>query len=104
MLASETVWVIAGSGQLAGTYVGPDEIFDLWKQIAAQTGGGLKIDVKDVLANDERAVVLVTARGERDGHHLDESQVAIFELSDGKVSNATFIYEDAAAYDQFWED
>src|SRR5687767_307260 len=59
LLTPKTVWVIRGRGKLAGAYRGPDEIFGLWKSIALQTGGGLRLEVEDVLANDTRGVVLV---------------------------------------------
>ncbi|HUR49200.1 MAG TPA: nuclear transport factor 2 family protein [Acidimicrobiales bacterium] len=105
LLTVDTTWVIRGRGRLSGSYRGPDEIFALWKAIAAQTGGGLRLEVGDVLANDDRGVVLVTARGERNGHVLEERQVAVFEFANaGKVRTATFIYEDPDAYDAFWED
>ena len=102
LLTPRSRWIIAGKGQLAGTYTGPDEIFGLWKAIASQTGGGLRLRVDDVLANDRRVVVLVSATGERLGRSLDERQVAIFEIDNGKVDVATFIYEDSEAYDEFW--
>lgn len=105
LLTADTTWVICGKGKLAGSYRGPDEIFGLWKAIAEQAGGGLQLDVQDVLANDTRGVVLVVARGERRGKHLDEHQVAVFEFGgEGKVRTATFIYEDPDAYDAFWAD
>lgn len=105
LLTTETTWVIRGRGKLAGSYRGPDEIFALWKAIAAQTGGGLQLEVKDVLANDARGVVLATARGERSGRSLEEPQVAVFEFAEpGRVRRATFIYEDPDAYDAFWQD
>lgn len=105
LLSAETTWVICGEGKLAGTYQGPDEIFRLWKAIADQTSGGLQLEVEDVLANDQRGVVLVVARGERNGRELDERQVAVFEFGDhGTVRQATFIYEDPVEYDSFWSD
>lgn len=105
LLMSDTTWIICGSGKLAGSYRGPDEIFGLWKSIAAQTGGGLRLDVHDVLANDQRGVVLVTARGSRNGRQLDERQVAVFEFGDNDtVTRATFIYENPDAYEAFWSD
>ena len=105
LLAAQTTWVIGGRGPLSGSYHGPDQIFGLWKAIAAQTGGGLRLEVEDVLANDQRGVVLVVARGERHGRHLDERQVAVFEFSDdATVRRASFIYEDPQAYDSFWSD
>jgi uncharacterized protein len=102
LLAPDARWVICGEGPLSGTYTGQDEIFRVWKMVAAQTGGGLQLDIQDVLANDERAVVLVTARGERKGHSLKERQVAIFELTGGHVTEARFLYENPDEYDTFW--
>jgi ketosteroid isomerase-like protein len=57
-----------------------------------------------VLANDERAIALVTARGRRGDRHIAERQIAVFEMNDGKITEATFVYEDPTAYDAFWED
>jgi ketosteroid isomerase-like protein len=104
LLTPTTQWIIAGHGPLAGTYTGPDEIFSLWKSIAAQTRGGLHLEVEDVLANDDRAVVLVVATGNRGARRLHERQVAVFEFNGGKVQTARFIYEDPDAYDRFWTD
>ena len=102
LLTPTSRWIIAGRSALSGTYTGPDEIFGLWKAIAAQTGGGLRLQIEDVLANDTRAVVLVRATGERSGNTLDERQVAVFDIRDGTVDTATFIYEDSEAYEAFW--
>ena len=105
LLTSDTTWVICGRGSLAGSYTGPEEIFGLWKAIAEQTGGGLQLDVRDVLANNERGVVLVSAQCERNGRRLDEQQVAIFEIADdAAIARATFIYEGPDEYDAFWAD
>lgn len=104
MLEPDTVWVVPGSSTLSGRYIGPDEIFGFWKRVAEQTAGGLALHVEDVLANDQRAVALVIARGERQAQHLEERQVAVFELAEGKISKATFVYEDPGAYDDFWRE
>ncbi len=105
LLTPDTAWIIPGKSKLSGTYRGSDEIFHFWKGIAQQTGGGLRLDVQDVLANDERGVVLVIARGERNGRQLVERQVAVFEFAvEGKVRSATFVYENPDVYDAFWTD
>jgi hypothetical protein len=57
-----------------------------------------------VLANDERAIALVTARGRRGDRQLAERQVALFEMDGGKITEATFVYENPDVYDSFWED
>jgi ketosteroid isomerase-like protein len=104
MLTDTSRWVVCGRGKLAATYTGRDEIFTLWKKIADQTGGGLQLELRDVLANDERAIALVTARGRRGDRQLAERQVALFEMDGGKITEATFVYENPDVYDSFWED
>jgi hypothetical protein len=73
-----------GTGGWPGTYTGRDEIFTVWRKIADQTGGGLGLELRDVLANDERAIALVTARGRRGDRQLAERQIAVFEMNVGK--------------------
>ena len=102
-LASDARWVVCGKGGFAGTYVGRDSIFEVWKRTAQQTGGGLTLDVHDVLANDDRAVVLLTAKGQRAGRTMEERQVAVFDIRDGQITEARFIYEDPDVYEAFWE-
>src|SRR6266508_1314852 len=94
VLTAETQWIMPGRGLLSGTYRGPDEIFGLWKRIAEQSGGGLQLELRDVLANDDHAVALASVRGSREGRQLDERQVAVFEFADGQLRSGTFIYED----------
>ena len=101
-LTVETQWIMPGSGLLSGTYTGPDEIFGLWKRIAQQGGGGLQLELRDVLANDRYAVALVSVRGAHEGRQLDERQVAVFEFENGRLHSGTFIYEDPLAYESFW--
>jgi ketosteroid isomerase-like protein len=102
LLTSSTEWIIHGEGALAGTYTGPDQIFEFWKLVAQKTGGGLRLEVRDVLANDERAVALVRVRGTREGQDLDERQIVVFEFDDKKVKSASFVYERPEVYDAFW--
>lgn len=101
-LRPDTRWVIAGRSKLAGTYVGKDAIFDFWRRVARESGGGLRLSLRDVLANDARAVALVDVVGVRGETTLEAPQVVVFELDQGHVREARFIYEDQAAYDAFW--
>lgn len=96
-------WVVCGTGRFAGSEIGRDAIFDVWKQTAEQTGGRLTLEVDDVLANDDRALVLLAAKGQRNGRTMDERQVAIFDIRDGRIIDGRFIYEDPGAYEAFWE-
>ena len=79
------------------------EIFVLWKRIAEQSGGGLQLELRDVLANDDHAGRVGGVRGRRGERELDEGQVAVFEFADGVLQSATFIYEDPETYEAFWQ-
>ncbi len=50
---------------------GPTEIFGLWRRIAEHSSGGLQPELRDVLANDDRVVALVSVRGRRADRELD---------------------------------
>ena len=50
------------------------------------TGGTLHSDVIDILANDERAVVLQWTRAQRSARPpLEDREVIVFQLHDGRV-------------------
>ena len=102
ILRADSRWVIPGRGPLCGTYVGPEQIFDMWRKTAEYTGGGLTLSLIDVLANDERAVALVQVRGRRGERTIDARQFALFEISGSTVTEARFVYEDQDAYEDFW--
>ena len=87
---------------LAGTYVGLKEIFSFWKRVAELAPGGLRLEVLDVLANDDRGVVFVVGRGTRLGRSIEERGVHVFHFADGLAKEARFFYEDQDAYDAFW--
>jgi ketosteroid isomerase-like protein len=101
-IGPSTRWIILGESELAGTYTGSDQIFDFWKVVYKKTGGGLNLTLRDVLANDERAVALVDVTGSRDGNVLQERQVVEYEINDETFASGTFIYERPWVYDAFW--
>ena len=102
MLDPAAEWHIPGKSPLAGTYKGLNEIFKSWKQVANLAPGGLRLEVVDVLANDDRGVVFVVGRGARQGLTIEERGVHVFQFEGGKVKSARFFYEDQDTYDRFW--
>ncbi len=102
VLRPDSRWVIPGRGPLCGTYVGPEQIFDMWRKTAEYTGGGLALSLIDVLANDDRAVALVQVRGQRGDRAIDARQFALFEISGSTVTEARFVCEDQDAYEACW--
>ncbi|MDP3521299.1 MAG: nuclear transport factor 2 family protein [Hydrogenophaga sp.] len=102
LLASDATWHIPGHSLLAGQYQGAEQIFRFWKKVAALSGGGMRLEVVDVLANDERGVVFVIGRARREGRELEERGLHVYRFSNGLAIEGRFYYEDQTAYDAFW--
>lgn len=66
------------------------------------TGGTYRIELHDVLANDEHAVVLAEAHAERGGRVLDDRGVDVLHIVDGKVTEFWNNPGDQYAVDEFW--
>lgn len=98
----DIVWHIGGRSQLAGDYRGKDEVFGFFAKLVELSGGTFRVDVHDILANDEHAVVLGTNRAEREGRELNDNIVAVYHNRDGKTVEAWFHPGDAYATDEFW--
>ena len=72
MIPEAAVWYFPGRrGQLAGEHRGRDAVLAFLMKVQALTNHSFHLDLVDVLANDENAVVLFRGRGERDGKTLD---------------------------------
>jgi ketosteroid isomerase-like protein len=95
------VWHLAGRGPLAGDYRGVDEVFGVFAKTVELTGGTFNLEVHDVLANDEHAVALVVARGQRDGKSLEDRQAHVLHVKDGKVTEFWGHAWDQYAVDDF---
>jgi ketosteroid isomerase-like protein len=102
LFADDIVWHVGGRNQLAGDYRGKEEVFALFGKWAELSSGTLKVEIHDVLANDEHAVALQRATGAREGRTVDDNGVGVYHVRDGKVTEAWFHAGDAYAIDEFW--
>ena len=64
--------------------------------------GSFRLELHDVLANDEHVVALVTGTAERDGKALNDNGVQVFHMKGGKVAEQWFNPGDQYAADEFW--
>jgi len=60
LIADDVTWHVRGVGPLSGDYHGRDEVFAFFGRLAEETAGTFRLDVHDVLANDEHTVALCT--------------------------------------------
>ena len=101
-LAPDIVWHSPGRNQLSGDYEGIDQVMGLFGQLVVLTGGTFRQELHDVLANDEHGATLATATAEREGKTFRDNGVLVFNLKDGKVTEAWLHPGDQYAADEFF--
>lgn len=81
---ADAIWHEPGKNPLSGPYRG-------WEQMLGQyielSGGTFRVqELHDVVANDEHAVSLAVVGGEREGKTMDERDMLVFHIRDGKTA------------------
>jgi uncharacterized protein len=102
LFADDIVWHVGGRSPITGDYKGKELVFGFLAQLAERAGGTFRLDVHDVLANDEHVVALIKATGERQGKTLNNNAAQVFHVQGGKVTEAWFYPDDQYAADDFW--
>jgi uncharacterized protein len=102
LFADDIVWHVGGRSQLAGDYRGKQEVFGFFGKLVELSGGTFRVELHDVLANDEHAIALQKATGEREGRTLDDNAVGVYHTRDGKVTESWLHPGDPYAVDEFW--
>ena len=87
LLAPDIIWHVPGDTMIAGDYKGIDEVFGFFGKLLQETGGSFKLEVRDILANDERAVILAHSSAERKGKRLEGDVVHVMSIdSEGRTT------------------
>jgi uncharacterized protein len=102
LFAEDAVWTVPGRGVMAGVYGGREQIFRFLARLAKETDGTYGSTLSDVLASNERAAALYTARGTRHGRTLELDQVLLFRIEDGLVREVLALPSDPEAFETFW--
>jgi ketosteroid isomerase-like protein len=102
LFADDIRWHVAGRSPLAGDYEGRDQVFGFFGKLMELSGGTAKLEVHEVLANDDHGVVLVTGTASRNGQTFTGPDVHTFHLRDGKVVEFWDSPVDQYASDEFW--
>jgi uncharacterized protein len=104
LFADDIVWHSPGRNPLSGDHRGKEAVFALFAKLGELTGGNFRLEIHDVLANDEHVVVLARSTAERDGKRLDDNGVQVFHVRDGKVTESWLHPGDVYAGDEFFGD
>ncbi len=101
--AENIVWLIAGTGPLAGDYEGIAQVMGVLGKISELSGGTVQPELHDVLVSTDHTVALATIRAERSGKQLQLNLVHVIHSENGKATEVwTHSCDPAAAAAEFW--
>jgi len=99
-LADDIVWEDSSLGPLAGRYHGKEAVGAFFGKMFEVYRGTLRLDVLDVVANDDHGVVLTCERGEAGDEAVNWRGVHIWTFREGRC--AEFVAVNDGAYNGFW--
>jgi len=98
----DIVWHSGGHSSLAGDYKGAQEVLGFFGQLFERSGGTLRVELHDALANDQHGSAMHFATAERGGATLHAEEILIFHFRGDRVSEIWSQAHDQAASDTFW--
>jgi ketosteroid isomerase-like protein len=99
-LDENVVWH-ESTAALAGTYRGRDEVGDLFGRFMQEIEG-LSMDLHDILATRDHAVVLHTTTWSRKGRTATLQYADVYHVGNGKITEHWHLAVDPRADDEFW--
>ena len=93
----------AAPAALSGDDEGKDPVFGFFGKLMEITGGTFKLEVHDILANDDHSITVVRATAERPGKKLDSKPAHVTHPdSEGRVKEFWAFDEDQGTTDEFY--
>jgi ketosteroid isomerase-like protein len=102
LFADDVVWHVAGRSPISGDYTGKEQVFGFFGKLQELSDGTSRVEVHDLLADDEHGVAIVTQSGTRNGRTYEGRSTHVLHLRDGKVTEFWDAYVDQYAADEFW--
>src|SRR6266496_2573950 len=96
----DTVLHFPGRGPMAGEYRGKDGLARAFQQQMQMLDSPPEIENHDILANEDHAVVLNNTRGTRGGQTLEQQQVVVMHIRDGRIAEVWLQFSDQQAMDE----
>ena len=100
--AKDIQFHLPGRSPLAGDHKGIAQVLPWLGRFYELSGGTIRLEMHDVVADERHAVALFRVRAERAGRRLDDASVDVFHIHDGKATEAWTYPADLYAWDEFW--
>jgi uncharacterized protein len=102
MLTDDVTWHVPGHSAIAGDYRGRGEVLRYFARRRELAEATFRIDLRGVLADDERAVILAAGEVQAGKETLSWGTVGIFRLADGKIAECWVVPYDQRSFDAVW--
>ena len=105
LIAPDCVWHVGGRSQLAGDYVGHEQIVGYFGRLLELTDGTFTVTLDDVAESPTTHMVtsVVTIEATRQGKTLQTRMIQLGRADDaGHVAECWWFAQDAYAIDEFW--
>lgn len=102
LFTEDAVWHVPGDGPISGPKQGRDAILSFFGELMSRSEGTLTVTLDDVVGGDHHTVSMDRNQATRGGQSLQQDTVIVFELRDGRVSQARQFFDNTAVSDAFW--
>lgn len=103
LIASDATHHVPGSHPLSGDFKGQDSIIDMYRRLAEETDGTMRVALLNVLVDNRgHAVSVHRFIAERQGRRLDETGSIVFRIIGDKVTDLDECIEDIDRSNEFW--
>jgi len=103
LVADDAVWHFPGTrSALAGEHRGRDAIAQFLASVMTLSNGTFRLEIRDVTASDDHAVVLFTGHGQRNGKTLFNPTSLVVRIAGGQAVEFSEFVWDLPTVDDFW--
>ncbi len=102
MLSDDVTWHVPGSSPIAGEYRGRGAVLSYFARRRELADATFRIEVRGVLADGERTVILAGGEVEYGGETFAWGTVGIFRLADARIAECWVVPYDQRAFDEIW--
>jgi uncharacterized protein len=102
LFSAHANWNQTETGVLPGNYRGAQAILEYFGQLAHESQGSLRVEPQTMAASGDHVFVLERVTGTRNGKTLDTTDVLVFKLNNGVVTEVTNFPSNHRADVQFW--
>ncbi len=100
-LADDIVFHVPGQTQISGEHRGKEQLAAFFQQVGERSAGTIRLDVHDVVGNDEHVVGLANISGQPKGSPLSYHVVHVWHVRGDKLAEM-WEHPEQAGFDAFW--